>query len=298
MSLPTLRKNPARVLAPSAPWATNAASTGGVAKHACHGSSGSVSNMVLTTCAMVSSPTTSAVRNVALLARPIAGPVSASTMSKPRPKACVWCIVASTEKMPMRLAMKFGVSLARMTPLPSVVVRNDSSRSSKPRVGLRRGDQLDQVHVARRIEEVHAAEAAAHRRRHGPGQRRQREAGSVGREDRVCSQVRGDLFVQIALPVEALGNGLDDQVASCKQAEVGSVVCGRNGAGAVLAAQRRGFELRQRGDRLGHHRVGVAFLRWKVEQHDRDVRVDQVRRDLGTHDAGTEHGNPANEERC
>ena len=127
MSLPTLRKKPALVFAPSAPCATSPARTGGVAYSACHGSSGSVSNIVFTTCAIVSRPTTSAVRNVALFARPIAGPVSASTTSKDRPNFCVWCIVASTEKMPTRLAMKFGVSFARITPLPSVVVRNVSS---------------------------------------------------------------------------------------------------------------------------------------------------------------------------
>ena len=59
----------------------------------------------------------------------MAGPVNASTTSKPSPNDCVCCIVASTEKMPMRLAMKLGVSLARITPLPSVVVRNASSES-------------------------------------------------------------------------------------------------------------------------------------------------------------------------
>ncbi len=38
-------------------------------------------------------------------------------------------MVASIEKTPTRLATKFGVSFARTTPLPSVVVRKDSSRS-------------------------------------------------------------------------------------------------------------------------------------------------------------------------
>ncbi len=132
MSLPTLRKKPALVFAPSAPCATSAASTGGVAKRSCHGSSGSVSCIVFTTCAIVSRPTTSAVRYVALFARPIAGPVSASTTSNDRPYVCVWRIVASTEKMPMRLAMKFGVSFARITPLPTVVVSSVSSASSSP----------------------------------------------------------------------------------------------------------------------------------------------------------------------
>ena len=68
--------------------------------------------MVLMTCAMVSRPTTSAVRKVADLGRPIGGPVSASTTSKPSLNSWVWCMVASIENTPMRLPMKFGVSLA------------------------------------------------------------------------------------------------------------------------------------------------------------------------------------------
>ena len=39
-------------------------------------------------------------------------------------------VVASIENTPTRFATKFGVSFARMTPLPSVVVRNVSRRSS------------------------------------------------------------------------------------------------------------------------------------------------------------------------
>ena len=39
-------------------------------------------------------------------------------------------IAAITENTPIRLATKFGVSFARITPLPSVVVRNASSASS------------------------------------------------------------------------------------------------------------------------------------------------------------------------
>ena len=49
---------------------------------------------------------------VALFGRPIAGPVNASTRSKPSPKAAVWCMVARIENTPMRLPMKFGVSFA------------------------------------------------------------------------------------------------------------------------------------------------------------------------------------------
>ncbi len=78
---------------------------------------------------MVSRPTTSAVRNVPLLARPSFLPVRSSTTSNVRPKLSASCIVDSMPAMPMRLAMKLGVSLARTTPLPRPLVTKASSWS-------------------------------------------------------------------------------------------------------------------------------------------------------------------------
>ena len=73
--------------APSAPSSIRRFSHGGhVVVAGATGSFGSVSFIVLTTCANVSSPTTSAVRNVALFGRPMSAPVSASTVSKPEPE--------------------------------------------------------------------------------------------------------------------------------------------------------------------------------------------------------------------
>ncbi len=81
MSLPTFLKKPAPLFAPSAPLAISAASTGGVAKVGKKGSSWRLSCNVLMTCAIVSSPTTSAVRKVPLDARPSFLPVRSSTTS-------------------------------------------------------------------------------------------------------------------------------------------------------------------------------------------------------------------------
>ncbi len=91
---------------------------------------GSVCCIVRITCAIVSSPTTSAVRKVALLARPSRVPVRSSTTSKASPNLAASWIVASMPNTPTRFAMKFGVSLARTTPLPSVLVRKVSSWST------------------------------------------------------------------------------------------------------------------------------------------------------------------------
>ena len=82
------------------------------------------------TWAMVSRPTTSAVRKVPDEARPSFLPVRSSTTSKPSPKRSASFIVASMPAMPTRLAMKLGVSLARTTLLPSVLVTKVSRSSS------------------------------------------------------------------------------------------------------------------------------------------------------------------------
>ena len=78
---------------------------------------------------MVSRPTTSAVRKVPELARPIFLPVRSSTTSMVRPKFATSFMVASMPAMPTRLAMKLGESLARTTPLPRVLVTKVSSAS-------------------------------------------------------------------------------------------------------------------------------------------------------------------------
>ena len=120
----------------------------------------------------------------------------------------------------MRLAMKLGVSLRADHALAERGGQERLERVEQRRVGLRRGDQLDQVHVARRIEEVDAAEARAQRRGHRRRQRRERQSRRVGREDRVRRDVRRDLLVQVALPVEALGDRLDHEIAFGEAREV------------------------------------------------------------------------------
>jgi hypothetical protein len=60
----------------------------------------------------------SAVRKVALLARPMAGPVRVSTSSTVRSSSTIACSTLPMPKEPMRLPMKFGVSLQRTTALP------------------------------------------------------------------------------------------------------------------------------------------------------------------------------------
>ena len=96
------------------------------------------------------------VRKVADLGHPTACPVSASTSSMVRPISCMRRMTFNTENVPMRLPMKLGVSLAMTTPLPSRTSQKWAIASMAARIRFRRGNDFQQTHVARRIEEVRA----------------------------------------------------------------------------------------------------------------------------------------------
>lgn len=149
------------------------------------------------------------------------------------------------------------------------------------------------MHVARRVEEVHAAEARTHRVRAAFGQLVDRQAGGVGGEDGVLAQVRRHLVVQVHFPVHALGDGFDHQVAVFQQVQVVVVVGGLDVGDHVAAGQRRGFQLLETVNSLQRDAVLVAFLGRQVEQNGRYLGVHQVGGDLRPHHAGTEHGNLA-----
>jgi hypothetical protein len=92
------------------------------------------------------------------------------------------------------------------------------------------------------------------------------------------------------LPVHALGDGFDDQVAVFQLVEVVLVVGNADQRGLVGVAQRRRAQLLQVVDGAQHDAVLVAFLCRQVEQHDRHAGIDAVGSDLRAHDAGAEHG--------
>ena len=80
------------------------------------------------------------------------------------------------------------------------------------------------------------------------------------------ADVRRHLFVQRLLPVHALGDRLDHQVAAREQCQVLIVVGRIDVVGAILGRQRRWLELSQIFDRLLRNAVRIAFLGRKVEQ--------------------------------
>ncbi len=153
-----------------------------------------------------------------------------------------------------------------------------------------RVDQLHQRHVARRVEEVDTAETRLDRVWQALAQLGDRQAGGVGRHDGVLGHKRRDLFVEIVLPVHALGDGLDDEVATAQQFQVLFVVGLANQRCVSGHTQRRWLELLQAFDSAGDDAVLRAFLGRQVEQHHRHLEVDQMGRDLRTHHARAQNG--------
>ena len=158
------------------------------------------------------------------------------------------------------------------------------------RLGGGRGDQLHQRHVARRVEEVDAAKARLDGLGQGLAQLGDAQARGVGSHQRMLGHEGGDLGVQVQLPVHALGDRLDHQVAVLQELHVLLVIGGLDQVGVGGHADGRGLELLQVGDGLlgdGAFRAGRSG---QVEQHHRHLDVDEVGRDLRAHHAGAEHG--------
>ena len=118
----------------------------------------------------------------------------------------------STENVPMRLAMKFGVSLAWTTPLPRCRSQKCGDGLHRGGIGVGRGNHFQQAHVARRIEEVRAKPVAAEIVGEAFGDLGHRQAAGVGGDDGAGLANGFDLAQQLALDLQVFDDGFDDPV--------------------------------------------------------------------------------------
>ena len=89
----------------------------------------------------------------------------------------------------------------------------------------------------------------AQRRRHRGVERGERKPGRVGRDDRIAARGCGPMLrVEIALPVEPLGDRLDHEVAVGEAREIVVVVGDLDRRRELGHAERRRLELRQARD--------------------------------------------------
>ena len=119
--------------------------------------------------------------------------------------------------------------------LAETLVGETRATPSRGRIGFRRGNDLHQPHIARRIEEVGAEPAAAQIARHHAGDGSDWKAAGVGGQDGVAFQMGRDARQQGLFDVQIFGDGFDDPVAVRSWArsivEVAEAIL-RGGAGA------------------------------------------------------------------
>jgi hypothetical protein len=159
------------------------------------------------------------------------------------------------------------------------------------RVALRAGDDLEQAHVARRVEEVGDHEVALEAVGQALDELGQRDRRGVRRDRRALPAHLVEAAIEALLDVEPLDDDLDDPVAVGDLAEVVLEVADSDELGGALRHEGGGLALQHLGDGAGGDRVAVlGVLRHDVEQQHRHARIRDLRGDAGAHDAGAEDG--------
>ena len=158
------------------------------------------------------------------------------------------------------------------------------------RVGSGAGNQLHQMHVARRVEEMHPAEAVVQGFIQNFRKRVDRKSGGIRSQNRLGTDKRQNLRVQGFLPVDSLGNGLDDQITAFQALEMIIVVGWLDVLNNGLGGQRSRGQFAQIGQCLADHGILVGTFGRQVEEDDRHASIGQMGGNLRTHDAGAEDG--------
>src|SRR6266581_1580809 len=156
-------------------------------------------------------------------------------------------------------------------------------------------NELDQVHVPRWIKEMNAAKSRSQRRRASLRECANRKPRGVGREGGMGSDVRGDLIEQRALPIHALGDRLDDQIAIRQLGEMLVIIARIDVSRLVSGRAGRWLELREILDRSLYNAVRIAVLASQIEKNDRNIGIGEMRCNLRAHDARTQYCGFANE---
>ena len=155
-------------------------------------------------------------------------------------------------------------------------------------VGLRRGNNLEQPHVTRRIEKMRPEPGGAQRGGQSLGDAGHGQSAGVGGEDGPLLEVRQNFGQDLLLDGQIFGDRFDDPVAALQQGEV--VVEGSGldeaAAGSIVESCGLGFaESVKRGFR-DHSRAG------QVEQNDGNSGVGQVGGDADAHSACAQDCSP------
>ncbi len=153
-------------------------------------------------------------------------------------------------------------------------------------VALRPANDLQQPHVARRVEEVGDEEVAPERVGAALDQLGQRDGRGIGRHRRARPLHRLDFRVERLLDVEPLDDGFHHPVALGDAAEMIVDIARLDQLRRALRHEGRGIGL----EHLGHRALGdgvaiVALARHDIEQQHGHARVRHLRGDARAHRA-------------
>ena len=164
-------------------------------------------------------------------------------------------------------------------------------------IGVGRGDDLQQAHVARRIEEVGAKPGAAEVVGEAFDNFRDRQTAGIGGDDGAGLANLLDLAQQAALDLEIFDDGFDDPVDIGELVEIVLEVADGDQARERGLKESGGLGLdggfqSGGGDAVARGAVGVG--RHDVEQIRRNTGVGQVCGDAGAHGARAQNGDSLN----
>ena len=183
--------------------------------------------------------------------------------------------------------------LALHHPLAEAPVGEPAKPLHEIRPGLGAAHDLQQPHVAGRIEEMGDGEVPPQSLRsafHEPGER---DRGGVRGDDGAGAADRVEPRVEVALHVQALHHRLDDPVRFRHPRQVVVEVAGVDAAGRAPVHEGGRARLREPIDRgAGDGGPIRSVLRGDVQQEHARPRVGEVGRDPAAHHAGADHRDP------
>ena len=200
----------------------------------------------------------------------------------------------STEKVPMRLPMKLGVSLAIHDYLAELNVAEMRDCINQRAIGLRCGNHLQQAHVARWIKEVRAEPGALKFVGESFRDLADREPAGVSGDDRAGPPDGFHFFEQTPFDIEVFNNGLDDPIDVGESSQVVIEIPDGDQTSASEASKKAaGFRLAGvlQADG-GRQNAGCSYPRRcrNVQQHGTNAGIGQVSGYPGTHGPGSEYG--------
>ena len=153
---------------------------------------------------------------------------------------------------------------------------------------IRRGNDLEEVQIPRRVEEVHAEEVLLELAAASVDEHLHWNAGGIRGDDRVRLAERLEPRVQRLLGRGLLDDGFEDQVAVAQEREVVVEIAERDERGACDVHECGGARLLRAFETGLGGEVPVAFGGGDVEQDDRDAGRRGERGDAAAHGSGAD----------